>query len=148
MNGNDQNMKEVFGNSIIRDAVPQAGDTFIIVNRADNRVLALLDGKLHLASDTSHAGNCYWFCVEKDGWLGFRETELGRYLGHDFWFNFTAEATHHEEYEYFQPRRLAGGGYLLLAPNLGRLLQVAIGKDGDSLTAASKDGAAWEFINV
>jgi hypothetical protein len=120
----------------------------MIVNRADNRVLALLDGKLHLASDPSHAGNCYWLCVEKDGWLGFRETELGRYLGHDFWFNFTVEATQHEEYEYFQPRRLTGGGYLLLAPSLGKLLQVAIGKDGESLIAASKDGAAWEFINV
>lgn len=148
MNGKKQDMDEALGSSITRDAVPQAGDTFVIRNQADDRVIALLDGKLHLEDDFGHAGNCYWYCVEKDGWLGFCETELGRYLGHDFWLNFTAEATEHEEYQYFQPRRLASGGYLLLSPNLGKLLHIAVGKDGKSLVAARKGGIAWEFIKV
>ncbi|UNI22191.1 hypothetical protein JDV02_008102 [Purpureocillium takamizusanense] len=131
-----------------RDAVPWPGDTFMIRERRNGRVLALADGQLCLEADISQAGNCHWLCVENNGWLGFRETELKRYLGHDFWWNFTADASRHDQYQYFQARRHPDGGYLLLAPRLGDLVQVTVGKDGNGLVTTKADGVTWEFMEV
>ena len=145
---NHENNEEFWDSLSDRDAVPCSGDTFMIIDRRDSRVLTLVDGKIHLEADISQAGNCYWVCVETNGWLGFYEQELGRYLGHDFWWNFTADALRHEQYQYFETRRHPDGGYLLLAPCLAKLLQVTVARDGKTLTTTESGGVTWEFIKV
>ena len=145
---NHENNEEFWDSLSDRDAVPCSGDTFMIIDRRDSRALTLVDGKIHLEADISQAGNCYWVCVETNGWLGFYEQELGRYLGHDFWWNFTADALRHEQYQYFETRRHPDGGYLLLAPCLAKLLHVTVARDGKTLTTTESGGVTWEFIKV
>lgn len=140
-------LDKILGPSATRDAVPQPNQTYVILERSSSAAIAIVDGKLRLEEDLSQAGNCYWRSVEKDGWMGFYETELERFLGHDFWWNFTAEGTEQGEYGSFVPRRHPDGGYVLLAPRLGGLLQVVVGKDG-GLKAAKEGGTAWEFVRV
>jgi hypothetical protein len=140
-------LKKLLGPSATRDAVPAANHTYVILDRSSNAAIAIVDGRLRLEADLSQAGNCYWRCVEKDGWLGFYETELERYLGHDFWWNFTADNTEFGEYGYFVPRRHPDGGYLLLAPRLSGLLRVVAGKDG-ALKGVDTGETLWEFVRV
>lgn len=144
----NDDLSQVLGPDAVRDAIPQAGETFVIVDRSNDRALAIVDGKLRLEDDVTEDAYCYWRCVEKDGWLGFYEAELERFLGHDFWWNFVAEKSEHGEYGYFVPRAHPDGGYVLMAQRLGKLLQVVVGKDGDSLVSTAKNGTAWEFIKV
>ncbi|KHN99607.1 uncharacterized protein MAM_02460 [Metarhizium album ARSEF 1941] len=143
----DDMLSRIIGASATRDVVPRPNETYVILDRASGAALAICEGELRLERDLTKAGNCYWRSVEKDGWMGFRETQLGRYLGHDFWWKFRADKTEHSDYGYFVPRRLADGGYVLLAPSLGKLLQLVAGKNGE-LGAAEKGGTAWEFIRV
>lgn len=133
--------------SILRDADPQAGDTFIIIDQAHGRAIAVIEGELRLEANACQAGNRHWLCVEKDGWLGFRNTGSGRYLGHNIWWNFVAEGTQHRGWEFFHARR-HDGGYLLLVPYFFKLFQIAIGEDDNSLAARDNGGTVWEFIKV
>ncbi|KAK9435967.1 hypothetical protein VB005_10772 [Metarhizium brunneum] len=140
-------LSEILGPSATRDAVPRPNQTYVILDRSSDAAIAIFEGKIRLERDIGRAGNCYWQSVEKDGWMGFREAELERYLGHDFWWKFTAESTEHGEYGYFVPRRHPDGGYELLAPSLGKLLHVVAGEGGE-LRATEKGGTTWEFVRV
>ncbi|KAK3295391.1 uncharacterized protein B0H64DRAFT_145201 [Chaetomium fimeti] len=134
----------------IRDAVPWAGKTFIIVDKASGRVISHTNGELRLEDNTGRRGCWHWLCVEKDGWFGFCNTASGRYLGINVWGTLQAEVKHHKGWEFFCPRRHPDGGYILLATqNHWKLLKVGLNKDGDGLVAnGDHDGIVWEFVQV
>ena len=67
------------------ESVPWPGRTYMIRNRATDCILAREHGHLALkeAADLATCG-WRWACVEHhEGWLGFRETSSGVYLGRD-----------------------------------------------------------------
>ncbi|KAK3904252.1 hypothetical protein C8A05DRAFT_31984 [Staphylotrichum tortipilum] len=101
------------------ECVPWPGRTYVIRNRATDAVLAREHGQLVLkteaaASDLLTCG-WRWLCVcNGDGWLGFRETVSGVYLGRDNRGGFRAAAQEHRGWECFDARRHPQGGYQLL----------------------------------
>ncbi|KXX74691.1 hypothetical protein MMYC01_207944 [Madurella mycetomatis] len=160
----------------IRDATPWPSPhrTFLIVPHTPSspsppRALALTNGVLRLvplAASTAHQGSWYWRCVENgSGWLGFRNTASGTYLGHDCFRRVRATAPHHMGWEYVCLRRCPGGGYVMGLVALtgedkerdgfGRLLRVAerevkSEEDGGLVLVGDGEGEAvvWEFVEV
>ncbi|KAH8802619.1 hypothetical protein F5884DRAFT_802450 [Xylogone sp. PMI_703] len=63
------------------DVSPWPGKTYIIVDD-QNRAITLLNGNLRAEKThyEGHNGSSRWYCVEKNGWLGFRNTVSGTYL--------------------------------------------------------------------
>ncbi|KAK3688133.1 hypothetical protein B0T22DRAFT_479406 [Podospora appendiculata] len=138
----------------VYDAVPVPGDTFILVHQPDGRALTLLHGRLRLESLTAAArtgGSFHWACVEKKGWLGFRNAASGAYLGHDGRKNIRASAWRHDGWEYFCARRhVGGGGYVLLTTHWDALLKIGVEGEGEGvrLVAREDGGSVWEFRKV
>lgn len=134
-----------------RDAVPWAGQTFVIVDKASGRVISQTNGELRLEDNTARKGCWHWLCVEKDGWLGFCNTASGRYLGINVWGVLQAEVRHHQGWEYFSARKHPNGGYMLLSTQtFWKLLTVGLNKDGILVAnaPASIEGIVWEFVKV
>lgn len=151
--GDDGDGSTVLGSSFwgadtVRDAVPWPGSTYIIVDRAQGRAITMIDGRLSLESDACATGSATWACVENKGWLGFRNTASGTYMGHDGRKNIYAAKTRHQAWEFIVPRRCPDGGYLLMTTHYDLLLQMSIGDDGRSLVARADGGTVWEFIKV
>jgi hypothetical protein len=137
-----------------RNAVPCAGETYIIVEKASGSAITQTNGELQLEPDTSRRGCFYWVCVEADGWLGFYNTASGNFMGHNAKGKVLATAKHHKAWEYFCARRHPGGGYLLLTTTHGKgwkLEKVAIDQDGKGLVlkeAQEHESVVWEFVKV
>src|SRR5690554_4415016 len=138
------------------ESVPWPGRTYMIRNRASDRILAREDGILVLKEATD-LGTCgwRWACIEhREGWLGFRETSSGVYLGRDNYGNFQASATEHKGWEQFDARRHPDGGYQLLsmiwwkrkrmAADIENKYVVEVAGSGDEVGVA----AQWDFIQV
>jgi len=130
------------------DAVPWAGEIFMIRDRIHGRVITLTDGKLQLEPNVSGLGSWYWVCVEKDGWLGFRNYASGAYIGHDGKGNFHAKVFHHKGHEFFCARRHPDGGYLLLMRHGNKLWKMDIKEGGNELVETENKGTLWEFVKV
>ncbi|KAK4159578.1 hypothetical protein QBC43DRAFT_326923 [Cladorrhinum sp. PSN259] len=67
--------------------IPSPGKSFMITDMGFKHALALMNGELHripLLGIKIHANNaCWsWECVEKNGWLNFRNAVSGTYLGY------------------------------------------------------------------
>ncbi|OTA98209.1 hypothetical protein M426DRAFT_70257 [Hypoxylon sp. CI-4A] len=131
-----------------RETVPWPGHTFIIRDPDSGRQITLECGELLLRSDRGNQGGYHWDCVEKDGWLGFRDPVHGMYMGHNNRGSFIAQVKHHKGYEFFCARRHPDGGYLLLTQHWNELWKMTIGKDGRSLVETTGKGTAWEFVDV
>src|ERR1700712_4541908 len=63
-------------------SVPWSGHIYIIRSAITGQVLTLLEGNLVMAKPGGR-GSIHWACVEKNGWLGFRNPVSGKFLGHD-----------------------------------------------------------------
>jgi hypothetical protein len=68
----------IWGHITSSDVVPRAGETFMIRDRLRGRVTTLEERNLRLKADVSRMGGWHWICVEKDGWLGFRNPDVYR----------------------------------------------------------------------
>lgn len=130
------------------DAVPWAGETFIIRNRVHGQIITLKDGNLRLEANVSGIGGSHWVCVETDGWLGFRNCVSGTYIGHNGHRSFHAKATLHKNFEFFCAKRHPDGGYLLLTIHGSIFWKMDIGEDGNELVETGNEGTVWEFIKV
>jgi len=138
------------------ESVPWPGRTYMIRSRASDRILAREHGHLVLkeAADLATCG-WHWACVEHhEGWLGFRETSSGVYLGRDNHGGFRAWATEHNGWEQFDARRHPDGGYQLLsiiwwdrkrmAADRETQRVVELAESGDKVGAAAR----WDFAQV
>ncbi|CZR57751.1 uncharacterized protein PAC_07640 [Phialocephala subalpina] len=133
-------------------SVPWPGSTFIIRSAESGQVLTLVDGQLILASPGGR-GSIHWACVETKGWLGFRNTVSGRYLGHDNRGKLRCVADRHQAWENFCARLTPDGGYILQMTHFERLwkvgMQVERGKEMLAKVGEGRDdGIVWEFVKV
>ncbi|KAI4142211.1 MAG: hypothetical protein LQ340_007411, partial [Diploschistes diacapsis] len=123
------------------EAVPWAGDTFVIRHRDSGRAIAVNeDGDIQLMffHEVGTSQSCHWKCMEKDGWFGFKHE--GRYLGHDNNWGFHAEVKHHKGHEYFCARKHPDGGYQLMTVHGWMLRKMDIGQDGQKLVETTNKG--------
>ena len=138
------------------ECVPWPGRTYMIRNRASDGVLAREGGRLVLkrAMDLTGCG-WHWACVEReDGWLGFRETSSGVYLGRDDRGGFRASATEHRARQLFDLRRHPEGGYQLLSICWWARLRMAVDMKTQNLVeisgsrSESVEAALWDFVRI
>jgi len=138
------------------ESVPWPGRTFMIRTRTSDRILAREGGNLVL-KEAAELAPCgwRWTCVEHpEGWLGFRETSSGVYLGRDNQGGFRARATHHKAWELFDARRHPDGGYQLLSNHWWNRQRMAVDMEtqrvveiagpGDTVGAAAR----WDFVQI
>ena len=132
--------------------VPWHDSTYIIRSVSAGHVITLRDGKVALTPPGGR-GSIDWVCVETKGWLGFRNTVSGKYLGHDKHGRLCCSADHHQGWENFCVRGKPEGGSVLLMQHQDRLWHVGIKvEQGVEKLAKIGDGGAggiaWEFIRV
>jgi hypothetical protein len=132
--------------------VPWPSSTFIIRCVSSGHVITLLDGQIELTQPGGR-GSIHWACMETKGWLGFRNTVSGKFLGHDVKGRLCCSAERHQGWEYFCVRMRPEGGCVLLMTHYERLWHVGIkveqgveklAKIGDG----GSDGIVWEFAKV
>lgn len=135
---------------------PWPGRTFMIRNRASDRVLAREHGRLVLKriADLAVCG-WHWACTEKKGgWLGFRETSSGVYLGRDNQGGFRASAIEHKAWEAFNVRRHPDGGHQLLSIDWWSQMRMAEDMKTHRVVEIEGSGdeggvaALWDFVQV
>ncbi|KAA8569327.1 hypothetical protein MFRU_004g01450 [Monilinia fructicola] len=131
-----------------REAVPHAGKTFVIRDREHGGVITLKEGHLQVSPHIPRAGGCHWNCIERDGWLGFRNGVSGQFFGHDSKGKFHCKVMHHRNNEWFCARAHPAGGHLLLMLHGDKFRQMKIGSDGTELVETDGQGTAWHFIEV
>ncbi|GAP90657.1 putative sis protein [Rosellinia necatrix] len=131
---------------------PAAGQTYLIRERATGRVLQVRGGRVRVVeADADPRGGCYWACEESLGWLGFRETVSGGFLGRDGNFGFRAAAQAHLPWEWFVVSPRGTDGCRLQSPHWLSLRWVGLGgRDGRSLVDVTEPEKAvlWEFVEV
>lgn len=112
-------------------AVPWAGKTFVIMDYKTHETLALVDGKLEMASNpgADFVGAYAWKCVDLGGWFGFVNTAAGTCLARSGNILVARARRNHQE-EWFQPRSHPDGGYQLLTPVANELWVVRLGARG------------------
>jgi hypothetical protein len=138
------------------ESVPWPHRTFIIRNRASDRILAREGGNLVL-KEAAELAPCgwRWTCVEHpQGWFGFRETSSGTYLGRDNQGGFRAWATQQKGWEQFDVRRHPDGGYQLLSINWWNRQRMAVDMKTHRVVEIAGPGdtvgavARWDFVQV
>jgi hypothetical protein len=142
--------EDLFSSPKSRSSVPWPGSTFMIRHAATGHIITLHDGRIQLLPLGSR-GSIYWACVETKGWLGFKNTITGCFLGHNFHGNLVCVARKHLGWENFEARLRPEGGYVLLMTHFERLWHVGVRMDmGTQRLAKLGDGAAdgevWEFV--
>lgn len=126
-------------------AVPQPGKIYKIHNLQNRKRIALVEGGLQLvpAQSGHRESGCYWSCVEKGGWLGFRNVVSGTYLGssHE---GLRAQVTHHKAWEHFCVRHNGEGGYIILVKNTAgdELWKLGCSNDGSDFVLLRSDSKA------
>ena len=133
-------------------SIPWPGSTFIVRSVSCGLVLTLLAGRVVLAPPGDR-GNIHWECVERKGWLGFRNPVSGKFLGHNLFGFLECGAEKHDGWENFCVRITPNGGYVLLMTDWGNLQQVGTKMDWGveklgKVVYGSSDGIVWEFIKV
>jgi hypothetical protein len=130
-------------------SVPWPGSTFIIRSALSGHVLTLRDGQIVMAPPGGR-GSIHWACVETKGWLGFRNTVSGRFLGHDNSGRLRCVADRHQEWEKFCVRMTPEEGYVLLMTHWERLWQVGsvVDRGVEKLAKIGEAGIIWEFVKV
>ncbi|KAI1413305.1 hypothetical protein F5Y13DRAFT_198567 [Hypoxylon sp. FL1857] len=128
--------------------VPWPGNIYIIRDPESHRQITLVDGELRLEPHLGNQGGYHWKCIEKAGYLGFRNPSDNLHIGHDNRGNFIAQKTHHKEWEYFNTRAHPDGGHLLLMAHSDGQRKMTIGPDGQRLVETNGAGTAWEFEKV
>ena len=132
--------------------VPWPGSTFIIRSASSGHVLTLLDGQIVLTQPGSR-GSIYWVCVGTEGWLGFRNTVSGKFLGHDKKGKLCCSAERHRRWEYFCARTKPEGGCVLLMTHWESLWPVGYelehGVEKLAKVGSGEAGAiVWEFAKI
>lgn len=148
--------EDPLGDSISSTSVPWPGSTFIIRSVLTGRLLTLLDGQVVLAPPGGR-GSIHWKCVEEKGWLGFRNTISGRFLGHNKNGRLCCVADRQQGWENFCVRMTPDENYVLLMTHFERLWKVGLKVEGNgageklvkmNAVDAEKGKVEWDFIKV
>jgi hypothetical protein len=138
-----------------RSSIPWPGRTFIIRNRANGKVITFLDGEIIL-DKPGGLGTFRWRCVEKFGWLGFKDPASALHLGYDKESRLRCAMDHHQDWEYISPRMRPDGGFVLMVLVEQQLLPLGAVveelKNGIKQKVMIMDwlseGVVWDFIEV
>ena len=130
--------------------VPTPGHVYTIKDVATKRVIALHEGKVIL-SEPNWRDSYYWACTEVKGWFGFKNTVSGNYLGHNLQGWIVCLAKEQKGWEFFLPRVMPDGSYLLNMTHYDELRHVHSTTDNGvvRLTKLKNDESEqirWEFI--
>lgn len=132
--------------------VPQAGKTYRIHHHRTHQVISLVDGKVQLQRDLdTPGGGWFWTCVERNGWLGFKNHVSGTFLGlaPDPKYGLHSKVTHHKAHEWFCIRLSPYGGYKLLVHYYSKeKLWKLDCKDGKTLSVTNGPGITWQFEEI
>ncbi|KAK5629847.1 hypothetical protein RRF57_005562 [Xylaria bambusicola] len=127
-----------------RLCLPSPGKTYFIRHHESGKFLYVKLGFLMVGELDPQSGR-YWTCLQEDGWLGFRETGSGSYIGWNQW------------HEGFQMSETMGNFVVTPKENKGCYLQavlwpklVYVGIRGESLVqeASSDEAVLWRFMEV
>lgn len=132
-------------------AVPQPDKTYKIHLHGTDLLITLEEGQLQLQRSNLEkpGGGWFWTCVEKSGWLGFRNHVSGTYLGRDSKGGLQATRKHHKDWESFCVRHDPRGGYTILVKYYGDgLWKVALSADRKGLIETEDRGVQWDFEEV
>ncbi|XP_014557167.1 hypothetical protein COCVIDRAFT_97711 [Bipolaris victoriae FI3] len=146
----DQQKWESFQSSI-----PWPGRTFIIRSHDTGQVITFLDGEIILDKPGGF-GTFRWRCVERRGWLGFRDPVSARYMGYDSRGWIRCAVDKHNDWEYICVRKRPEGGYVLLVLVENKLLPMGVcsQETGGVVRQRVKirdwnsEGIVWDFIEV
>lgn len=142
-------MSETFGPlKVVRNAEPEAKQTFLIVDKSTSRALTCHNGRLYLEDGTDATANWQWRCATTGGFLGFENVAEGTFLGHDIWWNIQAKTRHLLGWERFIAEKRSSGGYWIKALNWWTFWQLSARTDNSGLYAERDDGTLWEFVKV
>ncbi|CAN9180154.1 unnamed protein product [Alternaria alternata] len=153
----DNTTKDIQRCEASQSSAPWPGRTYIIRSHENGQVITFLDGKIVL-DKPGGLGTFRWRCVEKKGWLGFRDPASARFLGYDEHGYLRCLMDHHQDYEYMCPRKRPEGGYVLLMllkkkeelVPLGVQTQETENGVQQKLKTVKWDsgGIVWDFIEV
>ncbi|USP74128.1 hypothetical protein yc1106_01402 [Curvularia clavata] len=151
----DNTTKDFQQSEGFQSSVPWPGRTFIIRSQENGKVITFLDGEVIL-DKPGGLGTFRWRCVEKEGWLGFRDPSSARYLGYDKEGWLRCAVKWHQDWEYICARKRPDGGYIPLVLVEMQLLPLGVRieetKDGaeDKVKIRNWDseGIVWDFIEV
>jgi hypothetical protein len=139
-------------NKISQSSIPWPGSTYIIRCAESGDVLTLQDGQIVLAPPGG-PGSIHWSCVETKGWLGFRNSVSGRFLGHNARGRLLCAAERQQGWENFCVRLRPDGGYVLLMTHFERLWHVGIKVERgvetlEKIGDGGNGGIIWEFVKI
>jgi hypothetical protein len=152
---------ESINSATIASSVPWPGDLYILRSTTTGEVLTLLEGNVIMSKPGGH-GSIHWVCVEKGGWLGFRNPVSGKFLGHNQEGFLKCHADVQKGWERFCVRNKPTGGYVLYMREFENLWGVGLrdqavevkkgekAKQPDQMLAKIEKGEPmiWEFIKV
>ena len=150
---NDDDRASTSGSrSDISFEVPVPGHVNIIKDVTTKRVIALHEGKIIL-TEPDWRDSFYWACTEVKGWLGFKNTVSGRYLGHNLQGWIVCSANEQKGWEFFLPRVMPNRSYLLSMTHYDELrhLNSKIDKGTVRLTKLEDDETEqkqWQFLKM
>ncbi|KAI2781881.1 hypothetical protein F4815DRAFT_62264 [Daldinia loculata] len=132
-------------------SAPEAGETYMIRHMDTGKAVTLSGGELVLRTDAEVDGGWRWHCSEShDGWLYFRETVSGVYLGRDGWGGFRAKKRSPGVWERLLIRPREAGGCNIFAIHWWILMAMSTedtdGKLFETNTVAK--ASRWEFVRV
>jgi hypothetical protein len=140
---------------------PWPGSTYIISRLGDSTVITLVNGNVTLLSPggpPASSGSIYWKCVDINGWLGFRNTVSGGYLGYDDKSMIICRAGSPPESAQFITRPGPSGGFVLLMLRSrglkplgvedGELRRLIGGRQLREGGESIEEGTSWKFIMV
>jgi hypothetical protein len=138
-----------------RSSIPWPGRTFIIQNQANRQVITFLNGEIIL-DKPGGLGTFRWRCVEKLGWLGFKDPASALHLGYDEGSRLRCAVNHHQDWEYICPRMRPDGGYVLMVLVEQALLPLGAFEEKSENGTKQKvkimdwlsEGVIWDFIEV
>ncbi|KAI1173510.1 hypothetical protein F4777DRAFT_446137 [Nemania sp. FL0916] len=132
-------------------SAPIPGPIYTIRHRELHTVLSLKDGNLSLENESDPYAGHYWRCSEYQGWLVFRETASGKFLGRDGYGGAYRAGDQHQDFGWFVAIGASDAGYHLrsFCPNKS-LSWMAVKKDKRTLVNAqcSNEAAVWEFVEA
>jgi hypothetical protein len=134
---------------------PTTDDILVIVDKTYNRVLTWRPGNRIVLVDIPkrHPGQsiparCKWrFTESSDGFNGFCNLAECRYLGHNLWWEFMAQAFAQNGWEHFKLMN-RGDGYTIQVPYWFSLRPLSARSDGTGIDIGRPNGTLWEFIRV
>ena len=136
----------------ISHLVPWPNSTFIIRSVSSGHVITLVEGQISL-SQPGGRGSIHWACMELKGWLGFRNTVSGKFLGHDSKGRLCCSVERHQGWECFCVRMRPEGGCVLLMKHYDQLWHVGIKVEEGveklaKISEGGSGGMVWEFVRV